>query len=977
VNVVLVTSARDLTEVVVTALGASKEKKTLGYAQTTVKSDVLTKSAPIDLLGGIQGKVAGVRISEVSGTPGGSTKVVLRGYSSFTGTNQPLYVVDGVPFDNSRLGSDNNFDFGNNADDIDPNIVDNISILKGAAATALYGERGSNGVILITTKKGKSGKPVVDVSTGVTLTDMAFAFKPQSEFGQGWGGTFILSENGDWGPKYDGVVRPWGATGSGTGATIGDVQLLKPYVFLPNNIQDAFDTGVQANNSVQVSGGTDASQYLMSFGNVYANGILPGSPDVYKRNNFTLRGATQYKNFSADASLTYVNSVHNDPASGQGNSDGSTFYESLLQIPSDIPIKDLRDYKNTFFNVDNYFTPYAENPYYDLYENGSRMTQNRIYGNINLSYKITNWFTLNFQQGVDVSSQYGKIWNNKNAPSPGSWNAGNNVEGSSRAADLGSDEEDTYNNFEYDSKLQGLFVKKFNKDFDINAVLGVNYNDRGEREVTTKVEDLTFPGFYQINNSSNKPTSTGVETHRRLLGFYGQATFGYKDDLFLTLTGRNDNTSTLAPGKNSYFYPGASLAWVLTQALDLKSTILSYAKLRASYGETGTDTDPYNLYNTLTAANVPLGFGNITFPISGVSGYTISNTLLNTSLQPAKVSEFELGGEFRFLNDRLGLDATYYQRINKNQILSAPIAPSTGYTAEEVNFGKVRNRGVEITLNGTPIKSSLVTWNVSYNFSADRSLVQELAPGVSTLLLNSAYDAQMLAVVGKPLGEIYAPVAALDPQGHTIVNSSGIPIASSTLGDYGHVAPDFTMGLVNNIRVDKFTLGFTFDYSQGGVFYSGTADLLNFIGADPKTTYNDRNPFIVPNSVQASTDASTGKTTYSPNSQEVTTANIVNMYYPTTNLGTSYKQRILTKTYIKLREVTLNYDLPKSIANKIDASKASIGLVGRNLWTWLPSSNQTIDPEVSNLGSDLASEFGEFRAAPPLRYYGATLKVSF
>ncbi|MEO6497360.1 MAG: SusC/RagA family TonB-linked outer membrane protein, partial [Mucilaginibacter sp.] len=775
VSPVLSSDLQQLNEVVVTALGISRERKTLGYAQTTVKNETINASSPIGLLTGLQGKVAGLNISNVSGSPGGTTKVILRGYSSISGDNQPLYIVDGVPFNNSRAGSDGNYDFGNSANDIDPNLIDNMSILKGSEATALYGNRGSNGVIIITTKRGKAGKPIVEVNTGTSLTNVAITYTPQKIFGQGWAQEFILSENGSWGPKLDGVVRPWGATG----ATLGNKQLLKPFSFLENNVSDAYDMGLELNNNVSVRGGNETSTYLMSYGNIYGDGVLPGKNDVYKRNNFTFNGGTKYKKFSSDVSLNYVNNVRNVIQTGQGDNQGSTFYESLLQIPVDIPIKDLRDYKNEFFNVDNYFTPFAENPYYSLYENGSRQTSNRFYGNINLKYEIASWFTLNFQQSADVTNRYGKQWLNKNAPSPGSWNSGVNVENAPRAADVGGVIETSFNTFEYDSKLQGLFTKNINEDFDINGVLGINYNDRGSRSLQTQVEDLAIPGFFQINNSLNKPQSFVTEIHRRILGFYGQATLGYKDYAFLTVTARNDVTSTLAPGKNSYFFPAANLALILTDALNIKSDILTFAKLRGGYGETGTDASEYFIYNTLTSTNIGLGFGNIAFPLTNtagnaVAGYSISNQLNQLALKPERVKEYEIGGEFRFLKDRINLDVTYYHRTRSDQPLPAPISPSSGYTTAVLNLGKTQNQGIEIAFGITPVKSKLVTWDINYTFAKDKSLVIDIGE-LGKINRGSLYDANLIVKEGEPLGILEAPGPQFDPEGHIIVDSQGYP----------------------------------------------------------------------------------------------------------------------------------------------------------------------------------------------------------
>nr|WP_294793081.1 SusC/RagA family TonB-linked outer membrane protein [uncultured Mucilaginibacter sp.] len=979
VNVTLAADNKLLSEVVVTSLGVTSEKRTLGYAQTTVKNSTINASSPIGLLGGLQGKVAGVTISNVSGSPGGTTKVILRGYSSITGSNQPLYVIDGVPFNNSRLGSDNNYDFGNAANDIDPNMVDNISILKGSAATALYGSRGSKGVILVTTKKGKAGRPVVEFNSGVSLTNVAITYNPQNTFGQGWGGEFILSENGSWGPKLDGVVRPWGATGAGTGASIGNKQLIKPFSAIKNNVADAFDTGVELNNNVQVSGGTDVSQYFISYGNVYSNGVLPGTPDLYRKNNFSIRQSAKFNKFSVDVSLNYANNKRNVVQTGQGTGNADTFYEALLQIPTDVPIKDLRNYKNEFFNVDNYFTPFAFNPFYSLGENGARQTSNRFYGNINLNYKALDWLTINFQQSADISGVYLKTWYAKTRPSAGSWNDGKNVEATPLTPSPGGVTDAANNLFEYDSKLQALVDKKLSSDLNLTGLAGINYNDRGSNGLATSVEDLAIPGFYQINNSLNKPQSAHGYSHKKQLGFYAQATLGFKNYLFLTVGGRNDVSSTLAPGKNSYFYPSSNVAFVLSDALNLKSDVVSYIKLRGSYGETGSDTDPYNIYNTLTATNIPLTFGNLIFPLNNngnpVAGYTVSNTTFTTNLKPERVRDFEVGGEFRFFNSRVGLDLTYYHRTTEDQLLPAPISPGTGYLATFVNAAKSENRGVEVAFNATPINGDFV-WDFTYTFSKDKSKVLALAPGVDRLLLNSTYDAQLVAVPGQPMGIIQAPKPQLDPQGRIIVNAAtGMPVQSTDIQTYGAVQPDYRMGMTNNFRYKGLALGFTLDYSKGGVFYSGTADLLGFVGNDPVTTYNDRNPFIIPNSVVATTVGTT--TTYTENTFPIEGGHLADYYYQTNNKGYVYQNLILDRTYFKVREVTLSYTLPKFISNKLGASNAKISLYGRNLLTWLPASNQVVDPEVSNLGSDLQSEFGEFRTSPPLKYYGASLKVTF
>ncbi|WP_069660072.1 SusC/RagA family TonB-linked outer membrane protein [Arcticibacter eurypsychrophilus] len=982
IDVSLGNDAKQLGEVVITALGVSRERKSIGYAATTVGSEEINRASPGNLAQGLQGKVAGVDISNTSGSPGGSSKVVLRGFSSITGNNQPLYVVDGVPINNTRPGGaapsgtagdlSQSFDFGNGANDINPNDIESVNILKGAAATSLYGSRGSSGVILITTKRGKGGDLKIDLSSSAAFTNVSIVPELQTKFGQGWDGSFILSENGSWGPALDGQIRPWGAI-------VDNSQLLKPFVSIKNNFRDAFDTGTEYNNTLSISGGSpQGSTFFLSYGNLSSDGVLPTDNDSYKRNSLSLNGSTKYKAFTASASMNYVGKNSKSVQTGQGSSSGANFYEEILQIPVDLPISDFKDYKNTYFNVDNYFTPFAENPYYSLNENGSTFKSNRVYGNVDLKYKAFDWLTFQIQQGADITNANDKIWHAKNEPSPGSWNAGANVEGYPRAADVGDVVEGSERYFEYDSKVHAIFDTKISSKFQLNGLVGLNFNDRGSRVLYTSVENLTIPGFYQLSNSLNSPTSTERSTHRRLLGVYGTATLGYDSFAYLSLNARNDWSSTLPQGDNSFFYPGANLALVLSDAFDMSSAKVSLFKLRASWGQTGSDTDPYRIYDILRSSVIPVrGAGTtITFPIAGVAGFDISNTINNAQLKPEISTETEFGTELRFFNNRVGLDLAYYNKITDDQILPIDVSPSSGYNFAIVNFGKVRNRGIELAVNGTPIKSKNFTWDIAYTYTKNRNIVLELPVGLDKVILETAYDANLVAREGQPLGVFEAPVAKTDPEGRIVVNqANGMP----EVGDdayYGSIQRKFTMGLSNSFTYKAFNLGFTLDYRKGGVFYSGTADLLNFVGNDVKTTYNNRNTFIVPNSVAAVTDDA-GNVSYVENTVPVAEDFIDDYYYTSTNRGMAYNNRILDKTFFKLRDVTLSYSLPKSIASRLKVDRATFTVYGRNLYTWLPSGNRTIDPEVSNYGNDLTSEFGEFRTGPSTRSLGAALKVTF
>ncbi|MFD0792706.1 SusC/RagA family TonB-linked outer membrane protein [Mucilaginibacter litoreus] len=978
VNIVLKQDAKQLTEVVVTALGVSREKKAIGYATTAVNSAEINRAAPVNLASGLQGKVAGVDISVTSGSPGGSSKIVLRGFSSITGNNQPLFVVDGVPVNNSRPGSTappgtagslgESFDFGNAVNDIDPNNIESVSILKGAAATSLYGSRGASGVVLITTKKGKAGKFRVDLASSASLTNVSFIPYSQDVWGGGWLKKDLINENGSWGPKMDGMIR-------GYGAIVDGEQMKKPFSKVENRFKDAFDTGTEFNNTVAFSGGNETSTFHFSYGNTTSDGILPTKNDSYLRNVLSLSGSTKYKKLSISSSINYINKNSRYPLTGGDESGiGSAFYDQIIQIPVNYPIAPMKNYKDKFYNIDTYYTTYAENPYYSINENGSHLVNDRLFGNVDLHFKATNWLDLQFQQGFDVSSLTTKIWYNKSEPTPGSWTAGANDESEVKAPIRGAVTEGSEGNFEYDSKFNAIFNKKVSSDFEINGLVGLNYNDRGANTLYARVEELAVPDFFQLSNSNNTPVTVQNMIHRRLFGLYGTATIGYKGWTYLTLNARNDWSSTLPENNRSYFYPAANLALVLSDALDLTRANISLFKVRASWGRTGNDTEPYRVFNILNNTDIVLPFGDILFPFNGVAGQTIANQLNNAKLRPEISTEMEFGTEMRFFNNRVGFDFTFYNKETKDQILPIVSSPSTGYATRIVNFGRIRNRGIELAVNATPVKTDNFTWNIGYTFTQNRNKVLELPNGLSKVVILKAFEAEFVAKVGEPLGVFEAPTYKYDPEGHIITNN-GFPVAEQG-HKYGTSQRDYTMGMTNSFTYKNFTLGFTLDYRKGGVFYSGTADLSNFVGNGYVTLFNDRRTFIVPNSVIEVTDAA-GNTTYQENTIPVSESNFYDYWYHNKGQAVTNGNSILDKTFFKLRDVTFTYSLPKNLLGKWGISNAAITLFGRNLLTYLPSRNQFIDPEVSNFGNDLRSEFGEFRTGPSTRNMGVKLNVTF
>ena len=975
-SIIMKSSSIAINEVVVTALGQTTSKAKVGYSTATFNSEAINKDGVVSLMDGIAGKVAGANISNIGG-PGSSTKVVLRGYGIIGGgNNQPLYVIDGIPLSDNSL--DKSFtssvsgytDFGNGMTNINPNDVENISILKGTAAASLYGSSAKNGVIMITTKRGKSGNLKVEYNGSMNWSQVGKLPDLQDQFGQGWSGSFILSENGSWGPKLDGAMRPWGAL-------VDNSQLIKPFSYIKNNIRNFYNMGTEANNSIAISGGTDISKFYFSYSNVTSDGVIPTKADYLQRNTFALRTNSDFNNFSFNTSFNYVNRKQNAPITGQGRADAATVFESLLQIPVDVPITDFRAYKNKFFNVDNYFTPYAENPYYALNENGITQNADRFFGNMDLKYKFDKSFYAQFRLGGDFNNSRTFGWAQPNTPTPGSWNAGANVEGQSRQEDVGSviQSSDYYGTINGDLILN--YTKDLNSNFNLDATAGANYYQATVKNELAYITNLTVPGLFNLSNSSAPPTTSDYHSLRRRMGAYATATLGFKSQAFITGNLRNDWSSTLPISSNSVLYYGLNGSWVISKSYDMTNGPVSFLKIRSGYGQTGSDPGPYLINATLRPGDVGLGFGSLTTPFNGTTAFGVSNTIGNPTLKPILTKEFEVGTEIKFFKDRVGLDFTFYDKITTGQIFIVPIAASTGYSGMVQNIGQVSNRGIEFALDAKPIDTKNFSWSFVYTYTKNVNNVDKLSGELPNVLINTYYDAESRATIGQPVGEIYAPVPLLSPDGKIVVNAAGQPQAAQELGDYGNTQYKFMMGLNNTITYKNFSLSASLDFRYGGVMYSGTADLLLFTGNSKATNFNDRRPFIVPNSVVQSGLNALGDPIYVENKVAIDEANFGNYFYPTSNPGTSYTYRIFDKSFLKLRDITLSYKVPEKWASKFRANRMSLGLYARNLLLWTPASNMYVDPEGTNLGNDLAGELGEFRAAPTSRNFGAMLKITF
>ena len=672
VDFVMGSDTEQLNEVVVTALGIKRSEKALGFAATAVKGDELAKARTADIMSGIQGKVAGVSISSTSSDPGASQSVIIRGVSSLSGSNQPLYVVDGVPMNNTSVystdGLNNGFDFGNGAGAVNPDDVESMTILKGAAATALYGSRAAAGVILINTKSGKKQARGlgVEYNGGVQLETVLRIPQMQDTFGMGWYGEKTEIENGSWGPIMDGAYAVYGNVYQNS-------QKMKSFSPLPDNIKDFFETGVRYSNSVSFNGATDSSDYFVSFSQISDNGMIPTNKDSYDKYTFSARGSHKIGHLTFSSSLNYAYQKNSFVSTGQGT---GSMYNSIMQTPRDISIIGLKDLDDPFNTPGYYYTPYGvTNPYYLLKYNKNEYEADRFYGKFQADYNFFKYFNLTYRIGLDTSA------GNQAAGTPNMSSLFVNTPNWEDALkdQTGSATQQTTRRREINQDLYLTFSKEI-KDFSVNAVAGWNYNDQRNSYVYASVTNLTIPTYYSITNSAEIPVVEQYERHKRLYGIYGQAEVGYKNLAFLTVTARNDWSSTLPKGNRAFFYPGVTGSFVFSELFDedVKS-ILEFGKIRAAWGKTGADAAPYMVQSVFAQAGASSsGWGESNFPLNkiGANAYSAGNTLGSDTLSPEMTTEAEIGINLAFFKNRFGIDFAWYNRNTDKQIFSLDMDPA-------------------------------------------------------------------------------------------------------------------------------------------------------------------------------------------------------------------------------------------------------------------------------------------------------------
>ncbi len=963
VKVVLKSDAKALDEVVVTALGIKKSEKILGYAASTVKSDQLDVAKSGSVMGGLTSKVAGVQISG-AGATGTSQKVLVRGISSLN-SNSPLYIVDGVPIDNSLNGTTNDnatdiakeSDFGNGANDISSDDVESVTILKGASATALYGSRASNGVIMITTKKAGVEKLSVTYNGSFTASNVLRVMQTQNLFGQGWG-SWDRAENGSWGARLDGSVHEWGSTEL-------DTPMTKPYSYVKNNLRDFYQTGFETNNSATLRYGNENVGIVASYGNLSSNGILPNDGDTFSRNTFSLRGYTKVKKFAMDMTMNYV---RKDIRRTEGMD------MELLQHGVDISFEDQKNYNDERYNTDNYYTWYAQNPYWMIDNFKALYQDDRVYGKIEMSYDIIKGLKAVGRLGGDFSSQRTENKRAKLEYSDGSYSQQGGK----------TEERGYYSKYNY-NRSQIDFTGFLNADYRLGDIslggsAGFNYNQRKYNYAGAYVDGLDIPGWYSLLNTTSSATSDTYDEKRRLMAVFAQAELGYKDFLFLNFSARNDWSSTLPLQDNSFFYGGVNASLILTELIPtLRDYKVDFLKVRAAIGQTGNDADVYKTTSWYTIVDPSIYTYNYTkLPIGGVSGLTQNNVLPNQNLKPEMTTEYEIGISGNFFDRRVNIDLAYYNKQTKDQIISATLAPETGYTRETRNVGKLENQGIEAMLSVVPIRNKDWEWEIGGTFTKNNSKVKELWDGLSEYTYTTWRGIDYVLKVGESIGTFRLPAVATVTDknspyyGYRIVNNNGFLTESSTEKEIvGASQPDFTLGFNTRLKYKRFTFTAVADWRKGGYMVSNTSYITHFNGNSTQTVFNERNSFIYENSVKVVNG------NYVENNIPVKTTQ---MYAAQGNYSYNplvRREFIIPRDYFKLREIAVTYDFPSKLLSRTPFKQVTLSLIGRNLLLFTPSENNYVDPEATNLGNDLLSEFGETTGISSTRNFGGSIKVVF
>lgn len=941
IEVELESDVKRLNEVVVTAFGIEKEKKSLTYSVSEVDNEDISTVKQTNVVNSLAGRVAGVVITQSTAGPGSSSRVVIRGNNSLSGNNQPLYVVDGVPIDNSEFGGSlgattSEFarsDYGNGISDINPDDIESMSVLKGPNAAALYGSRAANGVIMITTKKGKARKGLgVTYSSNFTWEDPLLLPGYQNTYGQGTEGQTPAQVNelrqagGSWGAKLDGSEQMYY-----TGET-------RPFTAQPDNIKNFFRTGSNYINTIALSGGSENASARFSYTNTRSESILPNSS--LGRHNFSLRSSAKLTDkFSLDSRVSYfVQQARNRPIQG---TEGIMGY--LYNIPRNIALEDLQDYQNSDdFSVRS-FRNGLGNPYWILMNDINDDTKNRVMGFAKATYDFTPSLSAFVRVGTDQTSQ-----NIEKVEKYGHW-----YFGTGRLNYRKPSTSETNADF--------LVMYNYNKsqsfNFDINV--GGNHRYQSYESMGIYGDDFRLPTKWTVINAGYTRPSYRPLQEKKVNSLYGSAQFSYNNTLFLDLSARNDWSSALPKENWSFFYPSAGLSFLVNEVLDPSRKFMDLWKVRASWAKVGNDTGPYQVTNTFSLGRDGyLGRTTMTRP----------SVLLDESLRPEQISTYELGTEARFFNNRLYFDFAYYSILSEDLIMNVPVAEATGYDFFRTNVGRMRNKGIELMVGGLPVNTKSFSWDVSLNLARNRNSLEELIEGVDNFTFTTTNSGRVAvqATVGGGFGEIYGTTYQRDSEGNIVVDASGKPVPTSERVLLGNYQPDWTGGFTNAIRYKNLSLRMLIDARIGGQLYSGTDAGMDAAGVSERTLKYREGGVVIDGVVNIGTPDAPE---YTANTTEIT----AQQYWGA--LSAIAENYVYDQTNIRLREMSLTYTLPSNLLKNTPFRNGSFGLVGRNL-LFLYKAIDNFDPEsgfsTSNFGQGVL-----YYNLPTTRQYGVNLNLSF
>lgn len=949
---VLQVSEESLDEVVVTALGIKREEKELGYTVQTIKAKEVNEVKAVNFLDNLSGKLAGVTISQGATGVGSSSKVTIRGEASFS-NNNPLFVVDGVPINNETVFNFTNeaaagfqeIDFGNGAMEVNPDDIESVTVLKGPSAAALYGTRASNGVVVIETKGGNNSQGMgISINTSVFI-DSAFKLPDfQNEFGQGNSGEFEyvdglgggINDNisYSWGPRLDvGNLIPQFDSPvtlpDGTVVRGGDTSLYSglpitptPFISQPDNLKDFYETGVTTINNVSIANGFEKGNYRLSFTDLRSESIIPGvnldRQTVATKLHFDVTEKTDI-----DASISYVNSTSdNRPSNGYGSENVN--YSLVAWGPRNLNINSLRNYwQPGLEGVQQYSFNYTffDNPYFILFENRNSFERDRVFGNMSLKHQFSPEFSAIIRTGMDYSSEQRQL---RRAFSSNRFANGAYAEHDVDFREVNTD-----------------FLLNYTKeigDFSIDISAGGNRLQQTASTKQTQTVNLAQPGIFSLNNAASPIEVFEFKSQKRINSLYGVAKLGYKNFLFLDITGRNDWSSALATpfsvDNTSFFYPSVSSSFILTEVLDLPSQI-TFAKLRASYAQVGNDTQPYQTTGAFVSQT----------PFNGQPTFSDQNFIPNANLVPESVTNYEVGFDVRLFSSRLKLDVTYYNALTEDQIISLPIAISSGYNQQVVNGGNVRSQGLEAIVGITPIKNTHFQWNSTFNFSTNRAIVESLPQddGRLTLAFSRIYDSANQTVFfqveeGGRVGDMYGTGYLRNENGDFIIDENGRYIANNELQLLGNYNPDFMLGWNNEFTYKKWNASFLLDWRQGGEIVSRTRALGNVGGQLAETSFRPEEGIIAPGVVNTGT---ADNPVYVPNTTAVSAESFYRQFYDRNH----EENNVYDASYLKLRQFSIGYtfELKKGALGLKDGGDINVSLIGRNLFAI--TENPHFDPE--------------------------------